>query len=186
MNEYVLILGANLPSKFGDSAATLQLCIESIKSEPTIELMSQSKWYESESFPDNSKPKFVNVGIKIISNLNAYQILKIIDLIEKGFGRIRKSRWDSRVCDIDIIYCNKKIIPNRNILEKWMTMKIEEQLVATPHTLILPHPRIQDRLFFLYPLNQLSPNWRHPILGKTAKEILDSIPQNAIDVLQVV
>ena len=186
MNEYVLILGANLPSKFGDSVATLQLCIESIKSEPTIELMSQSKWYESESFPDNSKPIFVNVGIKIISNLNPYQILKIIDVIEKDFGRLRKNRWDSRVCDIDIIYCNKQIIPNPNILEKWMSMKIEEQLISTPNTLILPHPRIQDRLFFLCPLNELSPNWRHPILGKTAKEILDSIPQNAIDVLKVV
>tara|TARA_X000001036_G_scaffold379086_1_gene369760 strand:+ start:103 stop:306 length:204 start_codon:yes stop_codon:yes gene_type:complete len=67
-----------------------------------------------------------------------------------------------------------------------MNMKIEEQLVETPQTLILPHPRIQDRSFFLCPLNELSPNWRHPILGKTAKEILDSIPQNALDVLKVI
>ena len=65
-------------------------------------------------------------------------------------------------------------------------MRIEEQFLATPDTLILPHPRIQDRLFFLCPLNELSPNWIHPILGKTAKEILDSIPQNAIDVLKVI
>ena len=107
MNEYVLILGANMPSKFGDILTTLQMCVEYIKKEEPIYLISQSKWYESESFPDKSKPKFINVGIKIISNLDPYQILKIIDEIEKGFGRIRKSRWDSRVCDIDIIYCNK-------------------------------------------------------------------------------
>ena len=186
MNEYVLILGANMPSKFGDSLTTLKMCVEYIKSEETIHFISQSNWYESESFPDKSKPTFINGGIKIKSNLDPHQILKLIDEIEKGFGRIRKSRWDSRVCDIDIIYCNKKIIPTRNILEKWMSMKIEEQLIATPQALILPHPRIQDRLFFLCPLNELSPNWRHPILGKTAKEMLDSIPQNALDVLQVV
>ena len=64
-------------------------------------------------------------------------------------------------------------------------MKIEEQLKKVPQSLILPHPRIQDRLFFLCPLNDLSPDWRHPILRKTAKEILDSIPQNEIDVLTV-
>ena len=186
MNEYVLILGANMPSKFGDILTTLQMCVEYIKNEEPIDLISQSKWYQSESFPDKSKPTFINVGIKIISKLEPYQILKIIDEIEKGFGRIRKRRWDARVCDIDIIYCNKKIIPTRNILKKWMSMKIEEQLITTPRTLILPHPRIQDRLFFLVPLNELSPNWRHPILGKTAKEILDSIPQNEIDVLEVI
>ena len=186
MNEYVLILGANMPSKFGDILTTLQMCVEYIKSEENINFISQSKWYESESFPDKSKPTFINVGIKIMSYLDPYQILKAIDEIEKSCGRTRKIRWDSRVCDIDIIYCNKKIIPSRNILEKWMNMKIEEQLVETPQTLILPHPRIQDRSFFLCPLNELSPNWRHPILGKTAKEILDSIPQNALDVLKVI
>ena len=186
MNEYVLILGANMPSKFGDILTTLKMCVEYIQSEETIDFISQSKWYESESFPDKSKPTFINAGIKVKSNLDPYQILKIIDEIEKGFGRTRENRWDSRVCDIDIIYCDKKIVPNRKILEKWMSMKIEEQLITTPQTLILPHPRIQDRLFFLCPLNELSPNWRHPILGKTAKEMLDSIPQNALDVLQVV
>ncbi len=186
MNEYVLILGANLPSKFGDIIRTLQMCVDAIKNVASIDLLSESRWYESKSFPDKSKPKFVNIGIKIISTLDPFQVLKIINEIEKGFGRARKNRWDSRVCDIDILYCNKKIIPNRNILKKWMYMKIEEQLIKTPRTLILPHPRIQDRLFFLCPLNELSPNWRHPLLRKTAKEMLDSIPQNEIDVLEVI
>ena len=63
MNEYVLILGANLPSKFGDNLTTLRKCVEFIKRVADIDLISQSRWYESESFPDKSKPKFINVGI---------------------------------------------------------------------------------------------------------------------------
>ena len=85
MNEYVLILGANMPSKFGDILTTLQMCVEYIKKEEPIDLISQSKWYESESFPDKSKPTFINVGIKIISNLDPYQILKIIEYIDQKF-----------------------------------------------------------------------------------------------------
>ena len=46
MNEYVLILGANMPSKFGDILTTLQMCVEYIKKEEPIDLISQSKWYE--------------------------------------------------------------------------------------------------------------------------------------------
>ena len=79
MNEYVLILGANLPSKFGDSTTTLRMCVESIKNKIYVDMISESKWYESESFPDKSQPSFINVGVKIKSNLDPYGILKIIN-----------------------------------------------------------------------------------------------------------
>ena len=175
MNEYVLILGANLPSKFGDILRTLNLCVEAIKMEPLISLIAQSKPYQSESFPDKSNPAFINLGIKIKTILNPYEILVIIERIEKRFGRVRKTRWDSRVCDIDIAYCDNQILPNRKTFEKWLHLDLEVQLSKTPETLILPHPRLQDRFFFLYPLNELSPKWTHPVLKKTAKEMLDSI-----------
>ena len=47
--------------------------------------------------------------------------------------------------------------------------------------LILPHPRLQERTFFLKPLIDLQPDWIHPFLKVKAKEMLDSLPPHELE-----
>ena len=54
----------------------------------------------------------------------------------------------------------------------------------SPNELILPHPRLQERTFFLNPLNDLQPDWTHPFLKMKAKEMLDSLPPNELQNIQ--
>ncbi|HET6763458.1 MAG TPA: 2-amino-4-hydroxy-6-hydroxymethyldihydropteridine diphosphokinase, partial [Longimicrobiaceae bacterium] len=49
------------------------------------------------------------------------------------------------------------------------------QVLATP-ALVLPHPRMHERGFVLHPLAEVAPEWRHPVLGRTARELLNGAP----------
>ena len=72
--------------------------------------------------------------------------------IEKKMGRIRTIKNAPRIIDIDILFFNKEII--------------EEAQLS------IPHPQIQNRRFVLIPLNQLSPNLKHPVLKKSVHQLL--------------
>ena len=63
---------------------------------------------------------------------------------------------------------------------KWLKLNFSDQIKLVPDELIIPHPRLQERTFFLKPLNDLQPDWIHPFLKLKAKEMLDSLPLNEI------
>jgi len=47
-------------------------------------------------------------------------------------------------------------------------------VMETP-TPTLPHPSLVERRFVLVPLTEIAPQWRHPISGKTASDLLAEI-----------
>ena len=181
MNKYVVVLGSNLPSKFGNSAETLKKCVDEIRSHPPIKSLLESNWYISSSFIDEKEPRYVNVGIRFNTNLNPIDLLNYTSGLEKIFGRKREKRWEPRTCDIDILLCNQLILPNNAHFQKWLKLDFSDQIKLSPNELILPHPRLQERTFFLKPLIDLHPDWIHPFLGMKAKEMLDSLPPNELE-----
>ena len=184
MNKYVVVLGSNLPSKFGNSAETLKKCVDEIRSHPSIKSLLESNWYISSSLIDEKEPRYVNVGIRFNTNLNPIDLLNYTSGLEKRFGRKREKRWEPRTCDIDILLCNQLILPNKAHFQKWLKLDFSDQIKLSPNELILPHPRLQERTFFLKPLINLQPDWIHPFLGMKAKEMLDSLPPNELENIQ--
>ena len=88
-------------------------------------------------------------------------------------GRKKKNRWGNRVLDLDIIGSGSIILPNKFEFNKWLKMPLHKQIKIQADELILPHPRIQDRLFVLKPLDEVDPNWTHPVLNKTSLELIN-------------
>ena len=88
-------------------------------------------------------------------------------------GRKNNTRWGNRVLDLDIIGSGSIILPNNFEFNKWLKMPLHKQIKIQPDELILPHPRIQDRLFVLKPLNEVDTNWTHPVLKKTSLELIN-------------
>ncbi|MEO6672913.1 MAG: 2-amino-4-hydroxy-6-hydroxymethyldihydropteridine diphosphokinase, partial [Ginsengibacter sp.] len=70
--------------------------------------------------------------------------------------RIRTEKNAPRIIDIDILFFNKEIICEKD--------------------LIVPHPEIQNRRFVLVPLNELSPQFKHPVINKTIHRLLEICP----------
>ena len=124
-----------------------------------INIVQSSNYYESLSWPDIKNPKFLNIVLKIKTNLTPLNLIRKCKEIEKSLGRKRAPKNSPRVCDIDIIDYNKKLIKNG---------------------LIIPHPRLHKRNFVLLPLFELDKNWHHPVLKKHIKKLILSLSNEDI------
>ena len=184
MNNYVVVLGSNLSSEFGNSAETLKKCVDEIRSNPSIESLIESNWYISSSFLDKRDPRYVNVGIRFSTKLKPIKLLHFTSGLEYKYGRMRQERWGPRTCDIDILLCDQLILPSKLSFNKWLNLNLSDQIKLVPDELILPHPRLQERTFFLKPLIDLQPDWIHPFLKVKAKEMLDSLPPDELESIQ--
>ena len=148
MNITFLQTGTNL----GDRSKNLEQA--NIKIEERIgKIIKLSSIYETEAWGVTAQPLFLNQVLLVETNLTVQEVLKTILNIELEMGRVRIQRWAERLIDIDILFFNKVIINQEN--------------------LIVPHPRIQERNFVLKPLVEIAPNLMHPIFNKTMTELLE-------------
>ena len=102
-----IAIGSNLGDKKKNILATKQLL-----KEKKIRIIKSSKNYETLSWPNKNKPKFINTVLKIKTTFSPRYLLQRCLKIENQLGRIRKRRNEPRICDIDIIDYNGQIIEN--------------------------------------------------------------------------
>ena len=151
MNNTYLLLGSNM----GNSKASLSKAVVQIEKQ-IGKIIRQSGLYSTAAWGNIKQPDFLNQVIIVETNLSAHQTMQTILNIEKKMGRIRTVKNAPRVIDIDILFFNKEIIEQEH--------------------LSIPHAQIQNRRFVLIPLNQLSPNLKHPVLNKTVHQLLINCP----------
>jgi len=175
--HYCLIaMGANLPSATGTALETLKKSLELFMSE-SLQVIRISEWFSTPAFPADSGPAFVNGAVLLKTELTPEEVLSALHRIEAAMGRTRENRWEPRLCDLDLIAYDDFILPDIETFERWKTLDLTNQKTLTPDQLVLPHPRIQDRSFVLVPLNDIAPDWMHPVTGITVSEMLATIPE---------
>ena len=172
MKNYLIALGSNLEINNMTSLVLIKKALNCF-SEFNMTIIKESSFWESKSYPDKDQPNFINAVCKVYSELEPKYILSQLKCIEKMLGRKFNKRWGNRVLDLDLLSFGFDILPNKVIFNKWYKMPLKQQLSCQPNELILPHPRIQDRLFVLIPMNEVAPEWIHPILNKSPKELID-------------
>lgn len=147
MNKAYLLLGSNI----GNSKKQLAVATGRINKK-IGNVIRQSHLYATAAWGNTNQPDFLNQVIVIETKLTAQQTIATILAIEKDMGRVRTVKNAPRVIDIDILFFNKDIISAPN--------------------LTIPHPEIQNRRFVLVPLNELSPNFRHPVFQQSIHHLL--------------
>ncbi len=116
---------------------------------------------ESEPWGFESENRFMNLGMRLSSDLEPQAMLDRIHEIEHYLGsashRDEHGGYIDRLVDIDIV-------------------AIDDMVINTA-TLQVPHPHLPERDFFLKPMIQLAPDWHHPVTGLTASQMLEKISQ---------
>jgi len=180
MSSVFLILGSNS----GESLETLEKTSVLI-GERVGKITKSSPIYRSEPWGFESNDWFYNQVVCCETKLLPNEVLDTILEIETELGRNRKPspaatqhplnegdipRWrgcpkgtgvenpcqntyESRIIDIDILYFDNEIISTENLQ--------------------IPHKHLQDRRFVLVPLNDIAPDFVHPILKKTTSKLLE-------------
>jgi 2-amino-4-hydroxy-6-hydroxymethyldihydropteridine diphosphokinase len=117
------------------------------------ELIRCSGLYQTAPWGNTEQGAFLNQAFEIQTILQPQQLMKIILELENHIGRVRKEKWGPRLIDIDILFFG-------------------QQIIKEPE-LIIPHPHLQDRNFVLMPLAEIAPDFVHPILQKTIRELVE-------------
>ena len=151
-----ILLGSNL----GDRMFQIAKAIEHIK-ESVGSVIDKSSLYETDAWGITDQPSFYNLALEICTQLSPADLLINILKIEELMGRERQIKWGERLIDIDILYY--------------------DNLILDSDSLIIPHPELQNRRFALEPLCEISPDFRHPVLHLSQRDLL----QNCQDKLGV-
>nr|WP_236938106.1 2-amino-4-hydroxy-6-hydroxymethyldihydropteridine diphosphokinase [Frigidibacter mobilis] len=142
----------------------------------TVQIRAVSRFFRSPAYPAGSGPDYVNAVALLDARIDADGLLAHLHDVEAQIGRIRQSRWEPRVVDLDLLSHGESVLPDAATQAAWRMLPAEEQTRATPGQLILPHPRIADRAFVLLPLAEVAPGWVHPATGKGVAAMLGALP----------
>lgn len=179
IDSFLIALGGNLPSSAGSPGETLRAALAAL-AEEGAELRAVSPFYATPCFPAGAGPDYVNAAAEIGVNGDARQVLDLLHRIEGRFGRERVQRWGRRTLDLDLIAQGQTVLPDIAGQGAWRDLALDDQMTRTPDELVLPHPRVQDRAFVLIPLADIAPDWRHPILSLTVREMVEGLPAQAV------
>ena len=156
----ILALGSNLSSSFGDRFENIELALAYLDSY-NIKIIKKSSFFETPSFPNHKNPKFINIVIEVFTSLPPVDLASVLIYVEEKLERKRINKNDPRTCDIDIIDYNGQII---NFKYKNLDFTI-------------PHNKIIYRNFVLYPLYEISPNWKHPKTKEPIMNLINNLPR---------
>lgn len=144
-----------LGSNMGDKEKYLSDAVEGLAKMKDTEMVKVSEWIVTEPYGGVEQDCFLNGVAEVKTLLTPAELLEGLHELEQVAGRERKVHWGPRTLDLDIIFYDKLVYEDEN--------------------LIIPHVDMENRDFVLKPMVELNANFRHPILQKTMKQLLDGL-----------
>ena len=149
-----LALGTNL----GDREANLQKAIESLT--PKVRVIKKSSVYATPPWGYADQPEFLNQVIEADTTLHPLPLLHLLKSIEAEMGREETFRNGPRLIDLDILFYGSEVV--------------EGEVIT------IPHPRLQERAFVLVPLNEIAPDFYHPVLHEPIHSLLAKVDPEGV------
>jgi 2-amino-4-hydroxy-6-hydroxymethyldihydropteridine diphosphokinase len=159
--------GANCPGPWGSPAETIGRGLREMES-AGVRVAAVSPFYETAAIGRARQPPYVNAVAVLETDLPAEALLRLFKRVERQAGRRGGRPWGPRALDIDIV-------DYKGLVRHWRAGK-GAFARAGARPLVLPHPLAHERPFVLAPLADIAPDWRHPVLGKSARDLLRRLP----------
>lgn len=144
-----------LGSNMGDKLTYLEYAAEKIAALPMSKVTNISKFYITPPYGMTEQDDFLNGCLELRTLLSPAELLEMLHIIEREAGRERTVHWGPRTLDLDIIFY--------------------DDLVMQTEELCIPHVEMHKRAFVLKPLHDIAPYKRHPVYGKTVREMLEEV-----------
>lgn len=144
-----------LGSNIGDSEKYLNDAVTKLNELPNTEVEICSQYYVTPPYGMVEQDDFLNACLKLWTLMTPEELLEELHKIEQGAGRERIIHWGPRTLDLDIIFY--------------------DDLVMEKEELCIPHVEMHKRKFVLEPLHEIAPYKRHPVYGKTVREMLQEL-----------
>lgn len=133
-----IALGANL----GDIRSNLRAALAALAALPGSRLVAVSPWYRSRAVGPGDQPSYINGVVELHTALAPHSLLAELQRVERAAGRVRDQRWGPRTLDLDLL--------------------LFDSLVLADSELVLPHSRLSERNFVVFPLFDIAPGLRLP------------------------
>ncbi len=151
-------LGSNLQ----DPASQVKKAFAALEQLPQTRLIRCSSLYRTPPVGYDNQPDFINAAAQLETALAPEDLLQALLTIESGFGRERPFPNAPRVLDLDLL--------------------LYDALYLQTPTLTLPHPRMHERGFVLFPLAEIAPEEHIPGKGRVI-DLLEKLPPQGVEKL---
>ena len=159
MHQIFLALGSNIENRKQHIETALVLLREKVQD------ITVAPLYETKPRYFENQYNFLNTVLRGFTDLEPRELLQFTKAVQKEVGRVERFRNGPREIDIDILFYD-------NVVYK------DEELE-------IPHPRLQERDFVLQPFSDINPDFSHPVLKKTIRELLASLPEEQRSVIKM-
>lgn len=150
MTEAYLALGSNIDNPIQHVTSA----IAELRTLPKSMFLKASKLYQNPPIGFLEQPDFINAVVKIQTTLLAEELLDQLFEIEQVHRRSRNIKNGPRTLDLDLLLYGNTI--------------------SNTDKLVIPHPRLKERAFVVYPLYELSPDLVLPC-GTQIKDLVASM-----------
>jgi 2-amino-4-hydroxy-6-hydroxymethyldihydropteridine diphosphokinase len=148
MSDVFVGLGSNL----GDRERLIRAALDGLNRVPGTRVLRVSSLYDSEAVGDPGGADYLNAVARLETDRPPRPLLWHLLLIEARLGRERRRKWGPRPIDLDLLFHGTRIVDEPD--------------------LVLPHPLILERPFVLVPLDELAPDFVHPVAGRSIHDLL--------------
>lgn len=154
----IVFLG--IGSNLGDRQANVDRAISLLKENADITVLEVSSLIESTPEGKAEQGNYLNGVLKIETDLLPLELLSQLKMVERRLGRVRPETGAPRTMDLDILF-------------------YDDVVIMEGKSLSIPHSKLADRLFVLEPLSQIAPDFVHPKLQKSVRELFETLQKDA-------
>ena len=151
------IIYIGLGSNLGDRKKNIEEALKRIQTSGAARVLAVSSFYETSPVGGPVQGDYLNGAAKAVTPLPPEKLLTELKTIEEQLGRRDAGKNHPREIDLDIL--------------------LYDDLILKIDALEIPHPRMHERAFVLKGMAEIAPDVKHPVLGKTMRELYVKVQQ---------